>query len=132
MQNLRKRPQAPFWLELGKHLIDAYSYQKRAANQVPALEPTRNYQAIQEEGQKKECVQCKKHRKAIQLKRETSANSEVLHYAKCGALPIIIAKQLIIQINFTILNFQFFQSADHVNTHQKIKVPFTCSFHCTF
>lgn len=52
MQNLRKRPQAPFRLELGKHLIDAYSYQKRAANQVPAL-------AIQEEGRKKECVQCK-------------------------------------------------------------------------
>ena len=59
MQNLQKPPQAPFRLELGKHLIDAYSYQKRAVNQVPALEPTRNHQAIQEEGQKKECVQCK-------------------------------------------------------------------------
>ena len=37
-----------------------------------------------------------------------------------------------IQIDFTILNFQFFQCADHVNTQQKLKVSFTCSFYRTF
>lgn len=35
-----------------------------------------------------------KHRKAIQSKQEISANSVVLGYAKCSALPIIIVKTL--------------------------------------
>lgn len=58
-RNQRKRPQADFRLELGKRLINGYSYRKRPANQVPADEPRRDHQSVRLEGRKKECVQCK-------------------------------------------------------------------------
>ena len=55
----RTRPQADFRLELGKSLINGYSYRKRPVNQVPAEEPRRDHQAVRLEGRKKECVLCK-------------------------------------------------------------------------
>lgn len=55
----RKRPQAAFRLELGRRLINNYSYRKRPANQVPVQEPRQDHQSVRMEGRKKECVQCK-------------------------------------------------------------------------
>ena len=54
-----KRPQAAFRLDLGKRLINGYTYRKRPANQVPAQEPRRDHQAVHVEDRKKECVLCK-------------------------------------------------------------------------
>ena len=86
IRNLRKRPQAP--LELGKRLIDGY-----AATQVPALETTKRFEKQAERNNVYSAnLLVEKHRKASQLEWETSANSVVLRYAKCGTLPIIIVK----------------------------------------
>ena len=54
----RTRPQADFRLELGKRLINGYTYRKRLApSQAP--QPRRDHQAVRLEGRKKECVLCK-------------------------------------------------------------------------
>ena len=56
--NQRTRPQADFRLELGKRLINGYTYRKRPAlSQTP--QPRRDHQAVHLEGRKKECVLCK-------------------------------------------------------------------------
>ena len=93
-----KQPRAAFRLELGKRLINNYSYRKRLAHQVPVQEPRQDHQSVWMEGRKKECVQCKsdgrKPRKAIQWRRKISAYSVVLHYVKCGASSSITVKML--------------------------------------
>ena len=55
----RTRSQAAFRLELGKRLINGYSYRKRPANQAPAQQPRRDHQAGRIENRKKECVLCR-------------------------------------------------------------------------
>jgi len=93
----RKRPQAAFRLELGKRLINNYSYRKRPANQVPVQEPRQDHQSVQMEGRKNVYsanLLAEKPRKAIQWRRKISANSVVLHYVKCGASSSITVKML--------------------------------------
>lgn len=94
-----KRPQAVFWLELGKRLINNYSYWKWPANQVPAQEARRDHQLWFEWKAKRKNVYsanllAEKPQKAIQWRWKISANSVVLHYVKCGASSSITVKTL--------------------------------------
>ena len=54
-----RQPQAAFRLELGKRLINGYTFRKRQVNQAMAQEPRRDHKAVHLEGRKKECVRCK-------------------------------------------------------------------------
>ena len=54
----RTRPQTDFRLELGKRLINGYTYRKRPApSQAP--QARRDHQAVRLEERKRECVLCK-------------------------------------------------------------------------
>ena len=54
----RTRPQTDFRLELGKHLINGYTYRKRPApSQAPQARG--DHQAVRLEERKRECVLCK-------------------------------------------------------------------------
>lgn len=69
-------------------MIDGY-----ATTQVPALETTKRFEKQAERNNVYSAnLLVEKYRKANQLERETSANSVVLRYAKCGTLPTIIMK----------------------------------------
>ena len=54
----RTRPQTDFRLELGKRLINGYTYRKRPAPS-PAPQARRDHQAVRLEERKRECVLCK-------------------------------------------------------------------------
>ena len=132
----RTRSQATFRLELGKHLINGYSYWKRPANQAPAQQPRRDHQAGQIEN-RKECVLCRAAgRKTpkgypIETRNKCQQCDVALYKVRCFA-EYHSAADAWTQNIFKFFCLWFTEWAQNVNRQEKRKVSFISLSQCTF